>query len=206
MRIYAAESAGCTPIVRLGDGCEHNILHALEIGAQGLMISHVSTPEEANRIVKATKYHPEGNRGLSPFTRNHEYSDVNLGPKLQNANAQMFVGVLVEGGEGLRNLERICETPGLDMVYLGVYDISQALGVPGEVGDPKVIEVVKECVRTIESKGIVAGSVARDKDYLHLLFDAGFRFISYRVDCAIIREGFEEARNWYQELLQIKED
>ena len=90
-QLYAAESAGCTPIVRLGCGSEENILHALEIGAQTLLVSHVATPEDARRIVKSTKYHPEGNRGLSPFTRNHGYSDVNLGPKLLYANAQMFV-------------------------------------------------------------------------------------------------------------------
>jgi 4-hydroxy-2-oxoheptanedioate aldolase len=200
-QIYAAESAGCTPIVRLGEGSEPNILHALEIGAQCLLVSHVATAPEADRIVRATKYFPEGNRGLSPFTRNHGYTDVDLGPKLRYANEQMLVGVLVEGEQGLQNLEEICSTPGLDMVYLGVYDISQALGVPGEVANPKVIKVVRDCVRLIDSKGLVAGSVARDRDYLRLLFEAGFRFISYRVDCAILREGFEAARAWYQELL-----
>jgi 4-hydroxy-2-oxoheptanedioate aldolase len=200
-QLYAAESAGCTPIVRLGEANEQAILHVLEIGAQSLMVSHVSTPEEASLIVKSTRYYPEGERGLSPFTRNHGYSDVDLGPKLLQANVQMFVGVLVEGKEGLDNLEQICLVTGLDMVYLGVYDISQALGVPGEVNNPKVVKVVRDCVQMIVSKGLVAGSVARDKDYLRLLYDAGFKFIAYRVDCAILREGFETARNWYQELL-----
>lgn len=200
-QIYATESAGSTPIIRLGEGSEPSILHALEIGTQALMVSHVSSADEAHRIVRATKYYPDGDRGLSPFTRNHGYSDVNLAAKLRYANEQMFVGVLVEGEEGLRNLEQIAQVPGLDLIYLGVYDISQWMGVPGEVSHPEVVKVVRECVQTIEARGLAAGSVARDRDYLRLLFEAGFRFISYRVDCAILRDGFETARHWYEKLL-----
>jgi hypothetical protein len=52
----------------------------------------------------------------------------------------------------------------------------------------------------IEDNGLVAGSVARDREYMELLLDAGFRFVSYRVDCAILRDGLETARGWYTEL------
>ncbi len=201
-QLYAAESAGCSPIVRLGDANEQAILHALEIGAQSLMVSHVSTPEEAARIVKATRYYPEGERGLSPFTRNHGYSDVGIAEKLRHANEQMFIGVLVEGEEGLNQLEKICEVGNLDMVYLGVYDISQSVGVSGDVNHPKVIRIVRDCVKMINDKGIIAGSVARDRDYIQLLVETGFRFISYRVDAAVLREGFESAQGWFLESLR----
>src|SRR5438067_2406793 len=66
-QIFAAESSGCTPIIRLGEGHEPSILHALEIGAQSLLVSHVSSVDEAQEIVRAAKYFPEGERGLSPF-------------------------------------------------------------------------------------------------------------------------------------------
>lgn len=203
-QIYATESAGSTPIVRLGEGKEPDILHALEIGAQSLLVSHVSTADEARRIIRAALYHPEGDRGLSPFTRNHGYSDLNLAPKLRYANEQMFIGVLVEGEEGLNNLEEIVKVPGLDMIYLGVYDISMSVGAAGDIEHPKVVKTVRECVRTIEAHNLVAGSVARDRDYLQLLYEAGFRFLSYRVDCAVLRDGFETARHWYEELISTQ--
>ena len=60
-------------------------------------------------MVKATRYYPEGSRGLSPFTKNHSYSD-DIEKKMSFANSQIFVGVLVEGEEGIKNLEKICET------------------------------------------------------------------------------------------------
>lgn len=204
-QIYATEVPECTPIIRLGEKSESTILRALEIGTQALMVSHVSTAEEAQYVVRAVKYYPEGERGLSPFTRNHNYSDENLAAKLRYANEQIFIGILVEGEEGINNLERIANVPDLDMIYLGIYDISQTLGVPGELNHPKVLKLVRDCVQIIESKGLVAGSVARDKEYLSLLFEAGFRFISYSVDCVILRDGFETSRKWYEELCSEKE-
>jgi 4-hydroxy-2-oxoheptanedioate aldolase len=203
-QLYATEVTGCVPIIRLGEASEPSILHALEIGAQSIMLSHVSTPQDAEKIVQASKYAPEGDRGLSPFTRNHGYSDANMADKLHYANEQMFIGILVEGEEGLNNLEKICAVPGIDMVYLGIYDISQSVGVHGDVRHPRVIKVVQECVKIINSYGLVAGSVARDRDYLKLLIDSGFRFLSYRVDSAILIESFETAMGWFQELISTK--
>jgi len=200
MQLYTTEATGCTPIIRLGEGSDPTILHALDIGTQSLLVSQVSTPEEALRISRASKYYPDGNRGLSPYTRNHGYSDANLPEKLRRANEEMFVGVLVEGELGMNNLEKIAKTPGLDMIYLGIFDISMAVCEPGDVRHPKVIKMVRECVRIIESQGLSAGSVAPDREYLKLLYDAGFRFLSYRVDSAMLRDAFATAHGWYREL------
>lgn len=199
-QLFATESAGCTPIIRLGEGSDPTILRSLEIGTQSLMVSHVSTVAEAERIVRACRYFPEGDRGISPFTRNHGYSDENFKQKTRQANEQMFVGVLIEGEEGINNLASIAAVKGLDMVYLGLYDISQSVGTPGDLLNPKVIKLVKECVKIIGSTGCIAGSVARDREYLSLLMESGFRFLAYRVDSAIIRDGFEAARGWFNEL------
>lgn len=197
---FAAEAAGCTPIARLPEVDEAMILRTLETGVQSLLVSHVSTREEAARVVGAARYAPDGERGLSPFTRWHGYSEADLEAKLRRASEETFVGVLVEGEEGLGNLDEIAATPGLDLVYLGVYDISLTVGVPGQLDDPRVLDVVRSSVQRIESRGPAAGSVARDRDYLNILHSAGFRFLSYWADSAILRSGLEMARGWYEEL------
>ena len=199
-QLHATESGGCTPIVRMGEASDAQILRVLEIGTQSLMVSHVSTPEDAKRIVDACRYPPDGTRGLSPFTRGHGFSDEDLGAKLARANAEMFVGVLVEGDEGIANLDAIAATPGLDMVYLGIYDMSSAAGLPGQLEHPKVVDTIKDAAARINAHGVAAGSVARDQDYLRLLHDAGFRFLSYRADSPILRDGLVEARGWYEQL------
>jgi 4-hydroxy-2-oxoheptanedioate aldolase len=198
--LYAIEAAGSTPMLRLGEWSEATILRALELGTQGLLVSHISTAEQAARVVRSCRYPPEGERGLSPFIRRHGYSEVDLAAKLREANEQMLTGVLVEDAEGLRNLDAIAATPGLDLIYLGIYDISLALGMPGSLEDPQVLEVVRGAVQTIEERGLAAGAVARDRGHMRLLHEAGFRYISYLVDTAIIREGFETALGWHREL------
>jgi len=202
-QIYFGESPTCTPIIRLGAKDEPTILRALETGAHGIMTSHVATAKEAQEVVQAALYSPEGNRGLSPFTRNHGYNEQDLPTKLKKANEELFIGVLVEGKEGLNNLESIAAVPGLDVVYLGIYDISMTLGVPGDLNHPKVVKFVKDSVKVIEKNGIAAGSVGPTREYVQLLFDAGFRFIAYRVDCAVLREGFVEARSWFNQLEEV---
>jgi 2-keto-3-deoxy-L-rhamnonate aldolase RhmA len=198
--LYAIESAGATPVVRVGDSDEAAILRVLEIGTRALLCSHVSTPEEAARVVSACRYPPDGTRGLSPFTRIHGYSEAGLPEKLRDANEQMLVGVLVEGQEGIDNLVSIAATPGLDMIYLGVYDLSMVAGVPGELDHPEVVSIVRDSVQAIEAAGLVAGSVARDRQYIQLLWDAGFRFISYRNDATLLRDALAEAVGWYGEI------
>ena len=64
-----------------------------------------------------------------------------------------------------------------------------------------MLEVVRGAVRTIEERGLAAGAVARDREHLRLLHDAGFRYISYLVDTAIIREGFATALGWHRGLV-----
>jgi 2-keto-3-deoxy-L-rhamnonate aldolase RhmA len=199
--LYAAEAGGTTPIIRLGESTEPTILRALETGTQALLVSHVGSATEAVRVVEAAKYPPEGTRGLSPFTRHHGYSADDLGAKLQRANDELFLGALVEGPNALGELEAIAATPGLDMVYLGIYDLSATVGVPGELKHPLVLDAVRDCVGRIEAHGKVAGSVAPDPEYLEILVDAGFRFLSYSVDSAILRSGLEAARRKYEELV-----
>ena len=199
-QLYGIETAGATPVVRVGTPDEAAILRVLEIGTRALMCSHVATPAEAAQVASACRYPPEGTRGLSPFTRIHGYTDTgDVARKLRAANDEIFCGVLVEGREGLANIESIAATPGVDMVYLGIYDISMVAGVPGQLDHPDVVEIVRDSVAKIEAAGAVAGSVARDRGYIQLLWDAGFRFISYRNAATLRSDALREAVGWYRE-------
>lgn len=200
--IRAAELEGCQPIIRVSDKSESTILRALEIGSQAVMIPHVSTPEEAAAIVKASRYAPLGQRGLSPYTRVHSYSHENLKESLDFANKNTLVGILVEGEEGIKNLERIVNVEGIDLIYLGIYDISQSVGLPGQLNHKKVIDMQKKCVRIIQGKGIAAGSFARDYEYVKLLYNNGFQFIAYLVDSAMLKLGYTGSLSFFKKLVK----
>lgn len=198
--VRAAELTDCQPIIRVCDKKEAVLLRALEIGSQAIMVPHVSTVAEAKAIVKASRYTPLGERGLSPYTRVHRYSHENLQGSLAWANEHTLVGVLVEGEEGLKNLGKIAGTEGIDLIYLGIYDISQSVGLPGQLNHPKVIDELKKSVRIITEKGIAAGSFARDHDYVRLLHENGFQFIAYLVDCAVLKLSYQASLNFFKKL------
>jgi 4-hydroxy-2-oxoheptanedioate aldolase len=198
--VYAIEAGGSTPMIRLGDGSAPTVLRACDVGCQSILVAHVQTPEEATGIVRAMRFFPDGERGMAPFTRLHDWSSEGLAQKLADANRWQLAGILVEDRLGLENLEGILAVPGLDLVYLGVYDLSQALGYPGQVDHPLVLETVSSAVSAINAAGKAAGAVARDADHLRWLLKTGFRYISYLCDTALIAQRARAVRADFEEI------
>jgi 2-keto-3-deoxy-L-rhamnonate aldolase RhmA len=200
--MYAVEAGGSTPMIRLGDGSAPNVLKACDIGCQGILVAHVQTANEAAGIVRAMRFAPEGERGMAPFTRLHDWSSQDLKQKLADANRWQLAGILVEDRLGLENLDSILAVEGLDLVYLGIYDISQAIGFPGQVDHPTVLETVSAAVSRINGAGKAAGAVARDGDHLRWLLKTGFRYISYLCDTALITQRARAVRADFEEILR----
>ncbi|MDQ3029912.1 MAG: aldolase/citrate lyase family protein [Actinomycetota bacterium] len=192
--LYAVEAGGSTPMIRLGEGSEPTILRALDIGCQSVLVAHCQSGEEADGIVRATRFHPHGVRGMAPFTRLHNWSADRLSDKLAEANEQQLTGVLVEDANGLSNLDDILAVDGLDVVYVGIYDLSQVLGLAGQVEHPLVLDTVTDAAQRIASAGKVPGAVCRDRDHLAWLLATGFRYISYLCDTALIQAAARGAR------------
>ncbi len=202
--VRAAEVSGCQPIIRTSDKSESSILRALETGSRAVMVPHVSTPQEAARVVKAARYAPDGERGLSPYTRAHGYSHENIKEKLAAANKNTLVGILVEGKEGIQNLEAISDIKGIDLIYAGIYDLSQSIGLAGQLNHRKVLDLQKRCVDIIRKKGKAAGSFARDYGYINLLYKNGFQFIAYLVDCAVLTAGYKDSVHFFENIAKRK--
>ena len=180
--VRAAQLHNCQPIIRVGDDQENTILHALETGCEALMVPHVSTLGSAQKIVNAALYSPKGARGLSPYTRCHGYTHVELDRSMSRHAEDTLVGVLVEGKEGIKNLPEIAQVDGIDLIYLGMYDISQSVGLPGQLEHPKVVSQLEECLKIIKSSNKFAGTFSRDVDLCKNYKNMGFDFIAYVAD------------------------
>ena len=198
--LYAIEAGGSVPMIRLGESSPPTILRALEIGCRSILVAHVQSGEEADGIVRAMLYHPLGDRGLAPFTRVHDYASSDLQARLDRANDAQLAGVLVEDEEGLRNLDDILAVDRLDLVYLGIFDLSQSLGLAGQVDHPEVLAAVADAVVRIEAAGKAAGAVCRDVPHLEWLLDTGFRYISYLCDTAVLANAFRSLRSEFDRL------
>ena len=189
--VRAAEVAQMTPIIRVPGNDPQLILRALDIGAIGVQVPHVSTKEEAQKVVRASKHYPLGDRGYSPFTRAGKFGAAAEG-HAERSNKETLVVLNIEGVEGLDNLEEIATVEGVDVIFIGPYDLSQSLGKPGNVFDPEVVEHIRKSVKLVKDKGLVCGSFACDLRYLDILMDCGVQYITYMVDCALITQSYKD--------------
>ncbi len=199
----AAQSRGVSAVVRLGAVDEEQILKSLDLGADGVLVAHVESGEDASEAVALSKYHPTGRRGFSPYTRagGHGGGDITAHARTQNDRA--LVGAILEGRRGIENIDAVLETEHLDLLYVGAYDLSQALGMPGEVRAPAVRKELEAAVRKTRDAGIAAGGfVAAGADDIAWMIDIGMQFITYLPDRAVLHNVMQSAVEDFRKLAQ----
>jgi len=196
--VRAAQVHQCQPIVRVGDDHENTILRALETGCEAVMVPHVATVEAAERVVQAARYAPAGNRGLSPYTSCHGYTHEGLAESMARHAEETLVGVLVEGPQGIANLPQIAGVKGVDLVYLGMYDISQSVGLPGQLEHPTVMHQLETCLDTIKAGGTIAGTFSRDIAACRRFREMGFEFVAYVADSYALTAFYRQAVEGYR--------
>ena len=131
--VRAAELFGMAPIVRVLENRPTTILRILDVGAQGIVVPHVDTQEQAEAAVRAAKYWPLGERGSNYGTgRNNQYG---IGQKdvreyFAASNKETMVIALIESGTAVKNVEAIATTVGIDATWLGPSDMAQSMGMP----------------------------------------------------------------------------
>ncbi|MFC1595704.1 HpcH/HpaI aldolase/citrate lyase family protein [Candidatus Margulisiibacteriota bacterium] len=201
--IRAAETEGCAPLVRVPQNDEAQILRALDIDAAGVIVPHIESKADAEKAISYAKYHPLGQRGFSPFTRAGRYSMNNVKTHSQAQNKETIVTLILEGKQGIENLDQILSidnvTEKIDIIYIGAYDLSQAVGFPGQVDHPEVRQYMEECVQKIRNSGIAPGGyVAKNKDDMVWMRDIGMQFITLMPDCTVLYHAYNDLYNDFQ--------
>ncbi len=184
--IRAAESVNVTPVVRVSDNDEAIILRALDIGAQGIQIPQINSKAEAIRAVKSVKYSPQGERGVCRYVRTANYSSMDKFKYFKYANNETIIIAHIEGVEGINNLDEILSVPGIDIIFIGPYDLSQSLGIPGEVSHPLVTEKMKEVIIKCRENKVSVGTFADDVKTAKFWVSLGVQYISFSVDVGIL--------------------
>ena len=203
--IRAAEIEGCTPLIRVAKNDESLILNALDIGAHGVVVPHIETRSDAELAISHAKYYPVGKRGFSPFTRAGGYSLLNVKTHSRTQNEKTMMILILEGIEGIANLDEILTIEQIeekiDVIYIGAYDLSQAVGLPGEVDHPKVRKSLEMCVRKIRGRGLAAGGyVAKNGSDIKWMVDMGMQFITLLPDCTVLFHAFESLVHDFREI------
>jgi 4-hydroxy-2-oxoheptanedioate aldolase len=167
-QIRAAKVFDVDSIVRVGRGSYSDHIRALEADAAGIM-------------VRMTKFHPIGRRPVDSGNSDGAYCTIEFKEYLRQANEQRFVCCQIEDPEPLEELDAIAALPGIDMLFFGPADFSHGIGVPGEFGDPRVIDARKRVAEACAKHGKFSGTVATP-DTLDEVVALGFRFICMGAD------------------------
>jgi 4-hydroxy-2-oxoheptanedioate aldolase len=180
--VRAADVSGTTPIIRVSLNQADLILRALDIGAGGVQVPQCGSGDDAERIVRAAKYHPRGERGVSIFTRAGGY--VGSPDHAASCNSEQLVVAHIEGVHGVENLDDVLAVDGIDVIFLGPYDLSQSLGITGQVDHPKVRDTLEKCAAKSRAAGRWVGSYAKDVAMAKWLISIGVQYIATLVDAA----------------------
>ena len=184
----AADCVGIAPVVRVSKNDPAQIQRALDIGSTGVQVPQIETISDAEIVVQSAKYNPIGCRGLSFGTRAGLYTSAgsNITNKL---NAESLVVVHVEGTKGIENMEEVVKVPEIDVIFLGPYDLSQSLGIPGQVNDIRVVELMQKAVEIIRSSGKVVGTFTNNSEAAKKWIDCGVQYIGLGIDVSIFLQG-----------------
>lgn len=194
--VRAAESSGCIPFVRAEKNDESCILKILELGAIGVIIPHIESRADAERAINHVKYYPVGMRGLSPFTRAGGYSKDNVQDHCKKQNNRTMIILILEGKDGIKNLDDILSIEDIgnkiDIIYVGAYDLSQALGYPGNVDHPDVRKHLEIAIKKIKKSGVAPGGyVAKTQNEMEWMCKMGMQFITLLPDCTVFYHAYE---------------
>lgn len=198
--IRAADASGLIPTVRVREKNAAEILQALDSGALGVQVPQVDTKADAMFVVESAKYAPTGKRGFAASQRAAGYGFMDPNEYAREANENTLVVCYCETLQGLRNLDDILTVNEVDVIFIGPYDLSQALGVIGQPSHPKVLEAIDEITHKTRAAGKATGIIAADAAQARYWLERGLQYISLSSDTAMIgamgRQFMRELREW----------
>ena len=180
------------PFVRVPQPLYHYIARCLDGGALGIMVPNVETPEQAAEIVRAAKYAPEGNRGVGLGTAHTDYVMPDAPAYLREANRRTTVICQIESPLGVANADAIASVAGIDCLWVGHFDLTQAMGIPGQFHDERFLAALGQVVAAVRRHGKVAGLQPGGMDQAREWWELGFRVLSWRSDIAVYRLALED--------------
>lgn len=186
-----ARGLDLTPMVRPAGKDYQFAARLLDIGAMGLMFQMVESAEEARRLVAHTRYPPHGVRGALFGGPHDDYLSEDIAAAVAEANERTLITVLIETERGLANVDEILAVDGIDAAQMGHLDLSISMGIPGDVGHPRMQAAIDTIAETAARHGKAAGMLVGDPDQGASFLDRGFRMISYSLDIALFQNALK---------------
>jgi 2-dehydro-3-deoxyglucarate aldolase/4-hydroxy-2-oxoheptanedioate aldolase len=177
-----------TPVVRVPVSKREYVSRVLDAGAQGVMAPMIETGDEAREFVAAALYAPAGNRGVAHGIAHDDFlpSDPTADPA--EANRQVLTIAMIETADGLRNVDEIAACPGLDVLWIGHYDLAASLGVSGDISGQTMLDAFHTVASAAARHGKLAGRGVMTVESAVEWSGQGFSAFTYSRDIVMLRD------------------
>jgi 4-hydroxy-2-oxoheptanedioate aldolase len=180
--------------VRVPNSNPESIQGALDNGASGVIVPRLRSVEEARRVVEAARFFPHGKRGVNHMVRAAKYSLEPVAEYLANAGGHTQVIVQIETAEALDCVEAIAATPGLDELFIGPYDLSQALAIPGQVLDERLLLAGRRILNAAHDNGLALSVFVNSDEAARAWLLLGADTLHYSADTFLLAQAMREVR------------
>ena len=155
--VRAADAVALPCLVRVAPGDAREVSKALDFGAQGIIVPHVSSEKEARASVRYAHFAPQGERGAAPTVRGARFGQTIWKDYLAQEMSKTMVVLQIEGKEGVEQLDSIMSVKGVDVIFVGTFDLSESLGVSGQLEHPRLLNAVEEIVIRARDRQVSVG-------------------------------------------------
>lgn len=180
-QVWSSKAHDTDIMVRVPRGSYSDLIKPLEMDATGIMVPHVMSLQDAQQIIKKTRFHPIGRRPVDGGNADGAYTNLDFHDYLEQANRERFIALQIEDPEPLEDLDAIAALDGFDMLFFGPGDFSQGIGAPGEWDHPKLTDARKRVAEAANKHGKIAATTG-SIDKLDEFLDMGYRFVSVGAD------------------------
>ena len=179
------------PMVRVPRGEYTWLARALDLGAHGVMVPMVESQEHARSIVQACRYPPLGRRGAAFGFAQCDYRGGDVGDKIRRYHERTLIIAQIETERGLEQVERIAAVDGIDVLWVGHFDLSNFMGIPARFDDPRFDAAMRKVAEVARRHGKAAGFMATDAAWVARARDMGFTMVAGGTDTGLLEQAFK---------------
>jgi 2-dehydro-3-deoxyglucarate aldolase/4-hydroxy-2-oxoheptanedioate aldolase len=191
--IASCRGSRIVPMARVPDASYAPLSRVLDVGALGVMVPRVETKAQAQDIVSQLKYAPEGRRGVAVGIAHDLYRPGDK-DAFARINEEICVILLLETAKAYENLDEILSVPGVDVAWMGHYDLTVSMGIPQQFDHPRLLAAMDALVATCQRYGVAPGFLPPTPESAAHWISKGFRVISLGTDGGMFMEGIRRFR------------
>ncbi len=196
----SAKASGLDTFVRIAPTSYSVVTQCLEAGAGGIMAAMVNSAAEAEQIVRWAKFAPRGNRGLNNGGVDGKYGTISAKEFTETANRESLVLIQIETAQAVEEAEAIAAIDGVDMLFIGPFDLSQAMGVTGDFFHPKCIAAIDRVAAACRKVGKKWAALTTTPDHCKMLLDRGCSLITPASDVRLVNAGINSIKSTFSQL------